>query len=170
MPVGVDETPRSEESPEAYVARLAEDKAIACRATIHDVVIAADTAVDLDGVIIGKPSDVTEARDILGVLSGRDHLVRTAVAVRRHSRCDVRVVSTRVWFAELDAHDIDWYLGTGESFDKAGAYALQGAGACLVSGVEGSVSNVIGLPLVETLEMLRPPTIELSGVERGLRG
>lgn len=154
-PVGVDESPLRGEAPEAYVARLAEAKAVACRATDDDVVIAADTTVDLDGVIIGKPRDAAEARDVVALLSGRQHVVLTAVAVCRGSLRDVQVVSTKVWFATLNEHVIDWYLGTGESFDKAGGYALQGAGARLVAKVDGSVTNVIGLPLVETLAMLR---------------
>lgn len=153
-PPEVDETPFCDESPEAYVSRLAEAKASACRATDHDVVIAADTTVDLDGVIIGKPADTDEAGAILSTLSGRDHLVHTGVAVRHQGRCDVRVVTTRVRFAALDPKSIGWYLRTGESVDKAGAYALQGSGACLVAEVHGSVSNVIGLPLSETLAML----------------
>ena len=153
-PSDVDETPCCCESPEAYVARLAEAKAASCRATDHEVVIAADTTVDLDGVIVGKPADADEAGAILSSLSGRDHLVHTGVAVRYQGRCDVRVVTTRVRFADLDRQAIDWYLGTGESVDKAGAYALQGCGACLVAEVHGSVSNVIGLPLSETLAML----------------
>lgn len=153
-PTDVDETPRRGESPESYVARLAEAKAAACRATDHDVVIAADTTVDLDGVIIGKPADADETAAILSTLSGRDHLVHTGVAVRYQGHCDVRVVSTRVCFADLDQQTIDWYVSTGESVDKAGAYALQGSGACLVAEVHGSVSNVIGLPLSETLAML----------------
>jgi septum formation protein len=154
VPPDVDETPWRDETPEAYVARLAEAKASACRATDHDLVIAADTTVDLDGVIIGKPGDADEAVAILSTLSGRDHLVHTGVAVRYQGRYDVRVVSTRVCFADLDQQAIDWYVSTGESVDKAGAYALQGCGACLVAEVHGSVSNVIGLPLSETLAML----------------
>lgn len=158
-PVDVDETPFTGETPETYVARLAEAKARACRATDHhltdeDVVLAADTTVDVDGVIVGKPVDVDEAAGILTLLSGRDHFVHTGVAVLRRGACDLRVVSTRVRFADLDQRTVEWYLAIGEHHDKAGAYALQGRGARLVAEVHGSVSNVIGLPLAETIEML----------------
>lgn len=153
-PVDIDETPQVDETPVRYVERLAKAKAEACEIDRTDVVIAADTAVDLDGRIIGKPRDEQEARAILESLSGREHLVHTGVALRENRFSEVRVVTTRVRFIDIDMPTIDWYLSTGESFDKAGAYALQGSGACLVAGVIGSVTNVIGLPLAESLEML----------------
>lgn len=154
VPVDLDETPLHGESPVDHVIRLAGAKALAAGASENDLVIAADTTVDLDGRILGKPTDLREARRMLTELSGRDHLVHTGVAVKQGGTQQVRAVSTTVRFAVLDEPTIDWYLSTGESLDKAGGYALQGSGACLVEAVTGSVSNVIGLPLVELLEML----------------
>ena len=159
-PGEVDETPRAGEEPRAYVARLAELKALASTSSHSAPVVAADTTVDCDGRILGKPRDATAAAELLRELSGRSHLVHTGVAVRSATAAQpgdvrVRVVTTTVTFADLDEPTIDWYISTGEPFDKAGGYGIQGAGACLVERVEGSVTNVIGLPLVETLELLR---------------
>lgn len=154
VPSDIDEAPLEREGPVEHVMRLASAKALAAPAGEDDLVIAADTTVDLDGRILAKPVDVADARRMLTELSGRDHLVHTGVAVSRGGAQQVHAVSTTVRFAVLDDATIDWYLSTGESFDKAGGYALQGSGACLVESVTGSVSNVIGLPLVELLDML----------------
>ncbi len=169
MPADIDETPLPGESPVAYVQRLAAKKREAIAFWSHDpgaepgsrdqnemdeiVVIAADTTVDLDGVILGKPADAAEATAMLAALSGRTHLVHTGVSVGRGSRVAAGVASTAVTFAELDGRKIAWYVGTGEPFDKAGAYAIQGAGGFFVASVEGSVSNVIGLPLTLLVEL-----------------
>jgi septum formation protein len=142
----VDETPLPGESPLAHVTRLAFDKA---RAVLGDVVVAADTTVDLDGTILGKPVDAVDARRMLSALSGRTHRVHTAIVVRRGDRIAHDVVSTEVTFVELSEAAIEWYVSTGEPMDKAGAYAIQGAGGAFVSAVQGSVSNVVGLPLAE---------------------
>jgi nucleoside triphosphate pyrophosphatase len=151
-PAGVDETPRDGESPRDVARRLAVDKA---RSVDGDPVLAADTVVELDGTILGKPVDVEDARRMLQRLSGRTHLVHTGVAARSGERTELEVVTTSVGFVPLTADAIGWYLATGEPFDKAGAYAIQGAGGVFVEGVEGSVSNVVGLPLHAVVELLR---------------
>ena len=144
----IDETPVDGEEPVAYVRRLAIGKAAAVAAAPDELVIAADTTVDLDGEIMGKPSDDHRRHGrCCARLSGRTHRVHTGVAVRLGDRELADVCTTLVTFVTLDEATIDWYLATGEPLGKAGAYAMQGAGAALVSGVDGSVSNVIGLPL-----------------------
>jgi septum formation protein len=153
-PANADEAVRPGEPPADYVLRVARDKA---RAVPGDVVLAADTAVVLGGEVLGKPTGDADARRMLRALSGTVHEVLTAVVVRRVAiRLELdAVVSTRVRFAALSPAAIDWYVGTGEPLDKAGAYAIQGAGGAFVLGVEGSVSNVVGLPLAETAALLR---------------
>lgn len=150
----VDESHRAGESPTDYVARLALAKARAVAAPAHPMparvmVIAADTTVELDGDVIGKPTDVADARRTLTRLSGRSHHVHTGVAVALGDRVEHDVVTTAVTFVALSAADLDWYLATGEAMDKAGAYGLQGAAGRFVARVDGSVSNVVGLPLAE---------------------
>jgi nucleoside triphosphate pyrophosphatase len=155
-PARTDETPRPGEPAREYVLRVARDKA---RAVPGDVVLAADTAVVLTGEILGKPRDAADARRMLEALSGTRHEVLTAVCVRRNDGARAveleAVVATAVRFARLGPPELDWYVGTGEPLDKAGAYAIQGAGGAFVEAVEGSVSNVVGLPLAETAELLR---------------
>lgn len=136
----------------SYVGRLAREKAEASADRLGPngdaaIVIAADTTVDVDGVILAKPVDIADAQRMLGLLSGREHAVHTGVAVRVGRRTEVRVATTRVTMVTIDEARLSWYLGTREPFGKAGAYALQGAGSALVDRVDGSVSNVIGLPL-----------------------
>jgi septum formation protein len=155
-PANADETQRADESPAEYVLRVARDKA---RAVPGDVVLGADTAVVVRGTVLGKPTDAADARRMLRILSGEAHEVLTGVCVRRNAgalgvELDT-VVTTEVRFARLTSAQIEWYVSTGEPLDKAGAYALQGAGGVFVEAVEGSVSNVIGLPLGETLQLLR---------------
>jgi septum formation protein len=147
----VDETPHDGERPRDLVRRLAADKA---RAVDGDPVLAADTVVDVDGEILGKPADADDARRMLARLAGRTHHVHTGVAVRSGGHVDTEVVSTAVRFVPLTPEAIEWYVATGEPFDKAGGYAIQGAGATLVDRVEGSVSNVIGLPLATVASLL----------------
>jgi septum formation protein len=153
-PVDVDETVWDGEDPVHYVARLAREKAE--RAAVEGAfVLGADTTVVLDGESIGKPRGVAHAAEILRTLSGRSHTVSTGVAVLTAAG-DVleEVVTTRVTFAELSADVINAYVATGEPLDKAGAYGIQGKGAALVRAIDGSYTNVVGLPLVETLELL----------------
>lgn len=146
---GVDESQHEQEPPIDYVARLAVAKSRAVPAPPGALVVAADTTVELDGEVLGKPTDVDDARRLLGRLSGRTHRVHTGVAARCDDRVEHEVVTTAVTFVELDAIDVDGYLATGEAMDKAGAYGIQGAAAVFVARVDGSVSNVIGLPLAE---------------------
>lgn len=158
VPADIDESVRVGESPVDYVSRLSAEKAsaVAERFGPGTVVVAADTTVDVDGEILGKPADAVDARRLLGLLSGRTHLVHTGVTVSSGTGGSGVVVETAVEFVELTESTVEWYVGTGEPFDKAGGYAIQGAGGALVRRVDGSVTNVIGLPLAETLELLGP--------------
>lgn len=150
----IDETPQIGESPTAYVARLSAEKAAAV-ARDDEIVVAADTTVESDGQILEKPLDDADARRMLEMLSGRVHHVHTGVTVLGAHGATTQVVTTAVTFVELSDETIAWYIATGEPNDKAGAYAIQERGAALVARVEGSVTNVVGLPLAETLAMLR---------------
>ncbi len=156
-PAEVDETPLVGEVPLDLVVRLAEAKARAVQQPPTDevVVLAADTTVVLDGESLGKPRDDTEAAGMLRRLSGRTHEVLTALAVHRGQQRLATTVTTRVRFRVLTDREVAWYLATGEPRDKAGAYALQGAGAALVDHLDGSDTNVIGLPLAATVLLLR---------------
>jgi septum formation protein len=145
-PADVDESVRPGEQPVPYVARLSAEKAAAIDAP-DLLVIAADTTVDLDGRILGKPANAAEARATLTELSGRTHFVHTGVTVRCGSEARTDVATTEVTFATLTPATIDWYVSTGEPVDKAGAYAIQGAAGAFVTRVAGSASNVVGLPL-----------------------
>jgi septum formation protein len=145
-PPDVDETPMPGESAVAYVRRLAVEKASAVAAP-GELVIAADTTIEIDGDILTKAADEGEAAAMLRRLSGRTHHVHTGVAVVVDGTRAVRVETTAVEFAALDPLVLRWYLDSGEWRDRAGAYAIQGAGDLLVSSVRGSVTNVIGLPL-----------------------
>jgi septum formation protein len=157
-PTEVDETPRRGERADALVVRLATAKAAASAALGHggdEVVLAADTVVTLDDEVLGKPRDRDDAAAMLRRLSGRTHDVVTGIAVVRGPVSAVTRVTTAVTFRHLDDAAVAWYLATGEPDDKAGGYGLQGAGAVLVSRVDGSDTNVIGLPLAESVELLR---------------
>lgn len=165
-PVGIDETPLPGEQPTTYVRRLSNEKAAASMesplASTTEVVLAADTTVEAKGEILEKPLDVDDAYRMLRMLSGRDHLVHTGVTVSVSlagaRRASTILVTTKVTFADLDDRAIDWYLETGEAMDKAGAYGIQGAAGAFVERIDGSVTNVIGLPLAETLALLRSST------------
>lgn len=136
--------------------RVADAKA---RAVLHDagnrVVVAADTTVVIDDHILGKPLDEADASRMLGLLSGRRHQVLTAVTLARDVRVLTRVAVTDVEFARLSHEEIAWYLASGEPFDKAGAYAVQGLASRFVVRIEGSHSNVVGLPVAFVYAMLR---------------
>jgi septum formation protein len=149
----IDETPLVGELPTDYVARLSARKASAV-ARPDEIVVAADTTVEIDQMILEKPTDDNDARRMLRMLSGRTHHVHTGFTVIGSNRSVTDVVTTAVTFVELTNQMIDWYVGTGEPRDKAGAYAIQERGAALVKSVEGSVTNVVGLPLAETLATL----------------
>jgi septum formation protein len=150
-PADLDEAVRLGEAPRVYARRVATEKALAVPG---DPVLAADTVVDLDGRVLGKPADSAEARAVLAALSGRTHRVHTAIALRVGARVHTRVCTTAVTFRLLTADEIAAYVETGEPFDKAGGYGIQGHGGALVDRVRGSYTNVIGLPLRETLALL----------------
>jgi septum formation protein len=169
-PADIDETPLPDEGPTNYVRRLSIEKAAASMssplASPTELVLAADTTVEAKGEILEKPLDADDAYRMLRMLSGRSHLVHTGVTVSAPvtgaRRSSTIVVTTKVTFADLDDESIDWYLKTGEAgrewADKAGAYGIQGAAAAFVERIDGSVTNVIGLPLAETLALLREST------------
>lgn len=151
----IDETPGRGELAADYVLRMAREKAAALDAGPEVAVLAADTSVIVDGDILGKPADNAEATAMLGRLSGRNHQVISAVALRYQGREDHCAVATEVEFAALDAAEIAAYVAAGEGRDKAGGYGIQGQGAALVTGIRGSYSGVVGLPLQETVTLLR---------------
>jgi septum formation protein len=161
----LDETPRLSEAPAAYVARLAAAKADAgwlSRSAAIAPVLAADTAVVLDGAILGKPRDRDDAEHMLLQLSGRTHEVMTAVAVRSSAGNQVKVSHSLVTFRILDAAEVRAYWDTGEPRDKAGAYAIQGFAAVFIEDLRGSYSGVMGLPLFETAELLKAQGFRLG--------
>lgn len=153
----IDETPQPGESPADYVCRMAREKAAAVAAgTPGDcAVLAADTTVVIDDDVLGKPRDTLDGLAMLARLSGRTHEVMTAICLCRGDAASERLVVTRVTFATLDRDLCEAYLATEEPWDKAGAYGIQGLGAVLVEAIEGSYSNVVGLPLAETWRLLR---------------
>ncbi len=158
----VDENHFSGEDPESYVVRVARSKAEAVATAMTDqLIIAADTTVALDGDVVGKPLDRLDAARILRVLSGRTHTVFTGVALALAGRMVSGVVATHVSFCQLSDAAIAWYVGTGEPDDKAGAYGMQGAGNVFVEHVDGSPSNVIGLPLALVRDLATDLGIDL---------
>jgi septum formation protein len=165
--VDIDERIRPDEAPQCYVRRLAMEKTAAASAAIarptDDVcLLGADTAVVIDGNVLGKPRDDAEAAEMLRRLSGRWHQVMTGVSVRVGARETGRVEVTAVQFAALNAAQVAWYLESGEGRDKAGAYAIQGLASRFIPKIDGSYSNVVGLPvacvfeLVEAMGFLHP--------------
>lgn len=157
LPVTLDETPLAAESPEAYVQRLAREKALAGREVTGDDsagVLGADTTVVVDERILGKPADRAEGLLMLETLSGREHRVLTAVALATRDACEVRLVTSWVRFRRIDRAEAEAYWASGEPCDKAGGYAIQGWGAVFVAEMRGSYSAVVGLPLCETAQLL----------------
>ena len=151
----IDETPHPNETPAAYVERLAIDKARAVLALRPGArVLGADTTVTIDGEILGKPVDAGDAARMLRKLSGRPHDVHTGVAVVSAAGVHSDVETTRVWFAPMTDEDISWYVGTGEPVDRAGAYAIQGLASRFIPRIEGSYSNVVGLPVAMVSSIL----------------
>ena len=157
IPSAVDESSVPIEPPERHVRLLAEAKATEI-AELHPEswVIGADTLVLIGDGVLGKPDTVTQARQMLGALSGKTHRVLTGYCIccKEAGRSFSETVVTKVMFKTLSKTEIDWYLNTDEPFDKAGAYAIQGLGSFLVKGVEGSYTNVVGLPVCEVMEYL----------------
>jgi septum formation protein len=155
----LDETAYPGESPVAYVSRLAGAKAAVgwerSRSSGDAPVLAADTAVVLDGRILGKPADMNDAMAMLLGLSGRVHEVLTAVALRTTAGAQIQVSRSTVTFRRIDPAEARAYWATGEPSDKAGAYAIQGYAAIFISDIQGSYSGVMGLPLFETASLLQ---------------
>jgi septum formation protein len=166
-PVDVDERFGAGEHPEHAVARLAEVKAAAALALHTDaVVLGADTTVVIDGDVLAKPSDTADAARMLRLLSGRTHDVLTGLCLSTVNQRLVRVERTHVRMMRLNAAEIDWYLSTGEPFDKAGAYAVQGFAARFIEAIDGSYSNVVGLPISTVYALLKQLGCDILGVEK----
>ena len=160
----IDETPHANEAPAAYVERLAIEKARAVLALLNDkpegvsprnvLVLGADTTVVIDGLILGKPENDAQAADMLRRLRGRVHDVFTGVAVVGESGVRSAVERTRVWFDAMTDEDISWYVASGEPVDRAGAYAIQGLASRFIPRIEGSYTNVVGLPVAVVSSIL----------------
>jgi septum formation protein len=157
-PVDIDETRRTGEAPGDYVVRLARMKARAlwdAQSEPKLPVLGADTTVALGAVVFEKPKDRDDGMRMLAALSGRTHQVFTAVALCAESGCHSRLSQSSVSFGPLSAADCDAYWATGEPLGKAGGYAVQGLAAAFITRIEGSYSGIMGLPLAETVELLR---------------
>jgi septum formation protein len=143
----VDETPVYGERPEDYVRRLAEWKALAVEASPEETVLGADTTVVIDGEMLGKPLDAAHARHMISRLAGRRHEVVTGICLRRGIWRVSDWAETKVWFAAMTEDEIDAYAASGEPMDKAGGYAIQGLASKFVERIDGSYTNVVGLPV-----------------------
>ena len=162
MAADIDETPRKGELPIPYVTRMAMEKAtVVANNYPNDVILAADTTVILGRRIIGKPMDEKDAQKILSLLSGRRHRVATAICVSASGKLKVRAVESIVQFKRLSAIEMRGYLDSQEWEGKAGAYAIQGRAESFVKHITGSFSNIVGLPLLETVQLL-----DSEGVKR----
>lgn len=157
-----DEAVRPEERPDEYVRRVARlkcetawQRVVMRRGLRRMPVLAADTTVELAGVILGKPADRPDAERMLRLLAGTQHRVLTAVAIKMEQRFELEVSESLVTFAALDDERIAAYAQSGEPFDKAGGYGIQGRAGAFVERLEGSYTGVMGLPLHETVNMLR---------------
>jgi septum formation protein len=147
-PAADEESPEPAESPSAFAVRAARAKALLVAKDFpKSPILASDTVVEIDNQVLGKPISTSDARAMLRMLSGRTHQVHTAVALVVNGRCQSLLDTADVRFRPLDKRTIDWYVATTEPMDKAGAYAVQGAGGLLVESVEGSPQTVIGLPI-----------------------
>ena len=148
-PPDIDESPLKDESPINYVQRISGAKAdlVARRHDQQCIVIAADTTVELNGEIFGQPRDLDEARLMIQKLSGKTHNVHTAISVRHNLETANAVDTSSVTMREVSGELLEWYIGTGESIGKAGAYAVQGHGAAMVADLAGEIDTVIGLPV-----------------------
>lgn len=156
VPAHIDERRHAGEEPRAYVRRLALEKASAIALQHPEAtVLAADTTVVLGEEVLNKPGDRAEAERMLRLLAGRTHHVHTGIAVVHHGTAHSHVESTAVVFTSILDEELDSYLQTGDSLDKAGAYGIQGFAARWIQSIEGDYSNVVGLPLAATLRLLR---------------
>ena len=158
LPSGIEEVLRRGETPREHVLRLSEEKALAvARRHPEDWVLGADTIVIIAGEVLGKPGSVAEAREMLEKLSGQEHEVFTGFSiVRQKTGIRIReVVESTVLFREITSDEMEWYIGSQEPYDKAGAYAVQGMGAFFIREIRGSYTNVMGLPLCEVIDALK---------------
>ncbi len=157
--VDIDETQKTGEPVSEFVKRLALEKAQCGFDTISNEqnlpVLGSDTVVEVDGEVLGKPANRQQAKEMLKRLSGKNHEVHTSVAIVTNDKNLVITSSSQVVFKELEEQEIENYLATGEADDKAGAYAIQGIAAQFVKNINGSFSGVMGLPLYETVELLK---------------
>ena len=150
IPSSIDEIPSLGETPETFVVRVAHEKGIEVASRVsHSVILSADTVVTIENAILGKPADEGDAVRMLRQLSGRDHLVLTAVTVVNQAKEEILegLESTRVWFRDLTDQEIRDYVRRENVYDKAGAYAIQGYAGLYIPKIEGNYSNVMGLPL-----------------------
>ncbi|HKW97309.1 MAG TPA: Maf family protein [Bryobacteraceae bacterium] len=154
-PAGVDESVHPGEKPEAYVMRVARAKATAVETGAEDIVLGADTVVIVGNEMLGKPRDAADAARMLARLAGREHQVITGICLRRNTASREDRAITRVWFRKITPAEISSYVASGEPLDKAGAYAIQGLAAKFVERIEGSYTNVVGLPIELVRQHLR---------------
>lgn len=174
MPSGIDEAFRRGEAPREHALRLSAEKALAV-ARIHTDcwVLGADTIVVVAGEVLGKPASVADAKEMLKKLSGREHEVFTGFSIARQGKGILirEVVESKVLFREITDDEMDWYTGSDEPYDKAGAYAVQGMGALFIREIRGSYTNVMGLPLCEVVDALkRVSAIGFPGGDHERRG
>ena len=169
VPADIDETPHAMERSDAYVKRLAIEKAqagyalVLQKAWFEMPVLAADTTVSIDGEILGKPQDDEDAYRMLSLMSGRWHEVHTGIAVAQAGHVAMEISSTMVQMDDLSDAVLRAYIATGEPKDKAGAYGIQGIAGSLIKRIEGSYSGVMGLPVYETTKLLKQAGITLLG-------
>lgn len=155
IPAHVNEDYLRGESPSKHVRRLSRDKAMMISRRHQNAwVLGADTIVVIDGIILGKPQNKTQAKKMLTTLSGRDHTVFTGFSIINSGKtvCRTKVIQSTVRFKSIRREEMHWYINCAEPYDKAGGYAVQGKGACFIKSIRGSYTNVIGLPLCEVLE------------------
>ena len=169
LPSDIDESVRHGESPASYVLRLAGEKAAACLATLRAnnvelrPILAADTTVSIDGIILGKPESDEEARAMLQRMSGRCHEVHTGIAVAGEHGVETALSTTHVEMQTLTDAEIAAYVATGEPADKAGAYGIQGLAGIFIKHIEGSYTGVMGLPIFETAQLLKRAGVDVLG-------
>jgi septum formation protein len=164
LPVDIDERFYPNEKPEHAVARLAEMKATAAMAMCpEDVVLGADTTVVIRGQALAKPVDAEDAARMMRMLSGRTHEVLTGICLGYRGRRLVHVEPTRVRVAMMSESEIAWYVSTEEPYDKAGGYAVQGLASRFIEGIDGSYSNVVGLPISNVYQLLKELGCDILG-------
>lgn len=164
----IDESVIGDERAPEYVVRLASEKALKVASTKpQNLVIGADTAIEVDNRILGKPVDQADGVGMLQNMQGRSHSVYTGVAITGEGRIETTLIQTRVWLRSLTDAEINAYWATGEPTGKAGSYAIQGAGAVLVQRIEGCYFNVVGLPLHETSALLGRFGVSLVSILNG---